>query len=426
VRTYAAEAFYDPAVLRTAFVQFESDDWERELTAFYRTDVEVPATLMIDGQRYRDVGVHFRGMSSFFSVPEGSKRSLNISLDFVNEDEHVGGYRTLNLLNSHGDATYLRSVLYLEAARDYIPAPKANYLRVVINGESWGIYVNAQQFNKDFVREWFQTSEGARWKVPGSPGGRGGLEYLGEDIAAYRRTYEIKSKDTARSWNDLVTLTRVLNTTPIDQLEHALAPILDIDGVLEFLALDVALVNGDGYWTRASDYSLYQDLKGRFHVIPHDANETWGPGRGGMRMAGPAGPPPDMAGPPPFGPVGPGLPGGGRGRAGFGGPGGGPGRGPGGGPELDPLVGVNDATKPLRSRLLAVPALRDRYLGYARAIATKWLDWRTLGPLVEQRQALIAADVRRDTRKLDSFEAFESGVAALRTFAERRRAYLLK
>jgi hypothetical protein len=133
-----------------------------------------------------------------------------------------------------------------------------------------------------------------------------------------------------------------------------------------------------------------------------------------------------MAGQPPFGPVGPGLPGGGRGRGGFGGPGGGPGRGPGGGPELDPLVGVNDATKPLRSRLLAVPALRDRYLGYARAIATKWLDWRTLGPLVEQRQALIAADVRRDTRKLDSFEAFESGVAALRTFAERRRAYLLK
>src|SRR5207253_6629789 len=47
---------------------------------------------------------------------------------------------------------------------EYMPAPKANYVRVVINGESWGIYVNAQQFNKDFIRDWFNTKKGARWK----------------------------------------------------------------------------------------------------------------------------------------------------------------------------------------------------------------------------------------------------------------------
>ena len=96
-----------------------------------------------------------------------------------------------------------------------------------------------------------------------------------------------------------------------------------------------------------------------------------------------------------------------------------------GGSDLDPLVGVNDNTKPLRSRLLAVPALRERYLAHVRAIATKWLDWNTLGPLAERYQALIAADVKVDTRKLDTFEAFETGVQGLRTFVERRRAFLL-
>ena len=78
-------------------------------------------------------------------------------------------------------------MLYLQAAREYVPAPKANYVRVVINGESWGVYPNAQQFNKEFINEWFKTTDGARWKVPGSPGGRGGLEYLGDDPAAYKR-----------------------------------------------------------------------------------------------------------------------------------------------------------------------------------------------------------------------------------------------
>src|SRR5205814_1842390 len=60
-----------------------------------------------------------------------------------------------------------------------------------------------------------------------------------------------------------------------------------------------------------------------------------------------------------------------------------------------------------------------------RDIATKWLDWNRLGPIATKYQALIAADVKADTRKLDTFEAFESGLQALKTFVERRRAYLL-
>ena len=107
----------------------------------------------------------------------------------------------------------------------------------------------------------------------------------------------------------------------------------------------------------------------------------------------------------------------GGGRGGFAGP---------GGAYLDPLVGLEDATKPLRSKLLAVPALRERYLGYVRDIATKWLDWQRLGPVAEGYHALIAADVKADTKKLDTYEAFEAGLPALKSFAERRRAALLK
>jgi spore coat protein CotH len=420
---------YDLTALRTIFLQFENADWEQELAAFHNTDVEVPATVTVDGKTYRNVGVHFRGASSYMMVPEGSKRSLNLSFDFVDEKQQIGSHRTLNLLNGNGDPTFVRTVLYSEIARQYIPAPKTNYMRVVINGESWGIYMNAEQFNKDFTRDYFKSTKGARWKVPGRPGGRGGMEYLGEDVAAYKRTYEIKTKDDAKSWADLIRLFRVLNETSADALEAALTPILDVDGVLKFLALDVALVNSDGYWTRASDYSIYQDEKGRFHVIPHDMNE--GLADGGGRGFGP---------PPGFGPGGPGGPegAGGPGRGGpppdgmfVQGPGRG-GRGMFGGAsaELDPLVGLDDTTKPLRSKLLAVPALRQRYLAYVREIAEKHLDWKTLGPRARQYQALIAADVKADTRKLYSFEAFQTGFddseRSLKAFVEKRRAFLLK
>jgi spore coat protein CotH len=409
VATYGDEPLYDMSVLRTLFFEFESEDWEGELGAFRYSDVEIPAKLTVDGEVYEDVGVSFRGASSYFTVWPGFKRSLNVSIDALDDDQRLGGHRTLNLLNAHTDPTFLRSVLFYEVSRDYLPAPRANFVRVVINGESWGVYVNVEQFNSDLVRDAFDTKGGARWKVKGNPRGGRGLEYFGEDVDAYKAVYDIKTKDDQDAWNDLIELARVLNQTPPESLEAALEPILDIDGVLRFLASDIALLNGDGYWTRASDYNIYQDPDGRFHIIPHDGNETFRvPAAGGGRGGGGRGR---------------GAPVRRGGRAGRGG------RGAGGAPratiDLDPLVGLDNPGQPLRSKLLAIPALRESYLGYVRDIATNWLDWEKLGPIVERYLALIAEEVAADTRKLESLEDFEAGAEAFRNFAEQRRAFLL-
>jgi spore coat protein CotH len=416
VTAYPDAPLFDPTAFRTLFLTFEDADWEHQMMAFKNTDVDVPATLVVDGKTFKDVGAHFHGMSSFMMVPEGQKHSINLKLDAVYTEQQIGGQRTLILLNSAQDPSYLRSVLFLQAARDFLPASKANYARVVINGESWGAYVNMQFYDKEFINDWFKTAEGARWKVPGSPNGRGGLEYLGADPALYKQRYAIKSKDDPKAWADLANLCKILNETPSDQLEAALTRVLDVDNALRFLALDNTLVNDDGYWTRASDYDIYEDEKGIFHVFPWDTNETFsgdsggGGGRGGGRGRG-----------------GPG------GRGGFDPMGGGPPQDFGGGPggmmqgnaTLDPLIGMNDSTKPLRSKLLAVPALRAKYLDYVRQIATKWLDWKTLSPLATKYQELIADDVKADTHKLYTYEAFQSAVPSLKSFADTRRAYLL-
>jgi len=412
VKSYPDANLYDPTVLRTFFLEFENKDWEPELAAFYKTDVEVPATLTVDGMKYENVGVHFRGMSSFFAVQAGSKRSMNLSLDFVDNEQRLYGQKTINLLNSHDDPTFLHTVLYSHIARKHLPTPNANFVKLVINGESWGVYVDAQQFNKDFIRENFKTGKGARWKVQGSPGGQGGLNYIGDTIADYKRHYSIKSNDDDNDWKALIELCRTLDKTPLDKLEEALKPILDIDGALWFLALDVALINSDGYWIRASDYTIYRDPKGIFHLVPHDMNECFGPA------------------------MGPGM-----GGFGKGGKDGGPKEGKGGNSPvaLDPLVGLEDARKPLRSRLLAVPSLRKKYLEYVARIAEEDLDWKNLGPIVKQYRDLIDREIELDTRKLTSLEAFRRLTAdepargeedrgrslSLRQFADARREYLL-
>ena len=385
VKSPGAAPLYDLKTLRTVFIDFPRTGWEAELESNYRRDVDVPATVTIDGTAYKDVGVRFRGNSSYRMVPTGFKRSFNLAFDFAHPDQQIGGYNTLNLLNANSDPTFVRTVLYSEIARNYIPIPRVNFVRVVINGESWGIYLNAQQYNKDFLRDVYGTTKGVRWKVPGSPRGRGGLEYLGDAVDSYKALYELKSKDTEKAWTDLVRLCRLLNTTDPEHIEAVLAPHLDIEGALKFLALEVVFVNTDGYWTRASDYSLFQNEQGRFHVLPYDFNEAMG-------VDGPGG------------------------RRGFG--------GHAAGPALDPLVGVDDLSKPLRSKLLAVPALRVRYLTHVREIAERWLDWNKIAPMVVEYQALIDGEVRLDGRKLYGYDRFNP--AALQAFFEQRRAFLLQ
>ncbi len=386
VTTYPeTAALYDPTAIRTIFLELDEENWEAELEAFYNTDVHLLGTVEVDGVTYENVGVRFRGNSSYMMVAAGLKRPLRLKLDLVVDDQNLLGYRTLNLINGANDPSSLRTVIYSMIAQDYIAVPKVGLVRLVVNGESWGIYQDQQQYNKDFLADYFDDTGGVRWKVSGSPNGQGGMRYLGDDPDTYRSIYEIDNKDKPESWAALIDLFRTLNETPTENLVEALDPILDIDGVLRFFALEVALSNSDAFYSRASDYYIYLDEGGKFHVMPHDFNESLGAGERGP---------------------------GGRG-------------GSGSATTIDPLVNVNDATKPLRTRLLAVPELRERYLAYVRDIAEKWLDWGTLGPIVTELHANIDADFAADTRALFGYEQFEASVGALKDYVEARQAYLL-
>ena len=385
-------SLYEAHTLRTIYLRFHHDNWYEQMNAFYRTDIEVPAELIVDGEVYSEVGVHFRGTSSYFTVGS-EKKSFNIAVDYGEDGQRLYGYKTLNLLNGHVDASFLREVLYNQISRAYIPAMKTNFVKLVINGENWGVYINLQQYNKDFLAEWFGTKDGIRWKV--GPGRGGALTYSGDDPATYQETYQLKTNNVENPWEGLIALCKMLDETTSDaDLVEKLPSLLNIDQVLWQLAVSNVFMDDDGYIHKGGDYTIYQDVKGRFHLIPHDNNES-------LRF----------------------------GRSGRGGPGGG---GPGGwswgdltSGMVSPVTHEDNAARPLIKRLLSNPEWRARYLSHVRTVMDEWLDWEVLEPIIKEYQTLIDTEVQQDDKKLYGYQEFTTSAPAdLKRFVNARREHL--
>lgn len=474
VPRHEGTGLYDRDVVHTLFLRFEEEDWHEEMVAFHGTDVEVPATLTLDGAPIGEVGVSYRGNTSF-EMP--AKKSFGISIDAYDDDLRLDGRRTLNLLNANGDPSMMREVLFSNIASDHVPAPEANFVRVVVNGTYLGVYGNVEQINKDFTKRTHGTSKGVRWKVPPDFSGGGALTYHGEDPAEYESRYELKTGSAGiEDWKALIELCRILKETPDEEIEELLPKHLDVQETIRFLALDNAFVDSDGYYSRGSDYYIYLDPDGIFHLIPYDNNETFGGGRGARGgpggpggpggRGGRGGPPPGFGpgGPPPdFGPDdrpsdidrgapprnadseeqgrdrargqrGTGRPDSTRGReqrrrgrgSERGGPGGG---GGGGGMTQTPLALANELeTRPVIARILSVEAWRADYLETIREIAETDLDWANLKPRIDAYRILIENDVVRDPFQGDRTgfrRSLYDEKESLRSFAKDRRRFLL-
>ncbi|MEE3055465.1 MAG: CotH kinase family protein [Planctomycetota bacterium] len=448
VKNYPGKSLYDTSVLRTIFIEFSGADWETELADFYRTDVEMPIDMTVDGKTYEGVGIQFRGNSSFFGVSAGQKRSFNIRMEYGGHDG-LYGYKTLNLLNSHADPSFLRHVLFDHVAGRYLPTSKANYVKLVINGVSWGIYLNIQQYNKDFLSDWYDTKGGIRWKVPANPQRAPGLRYFGENLDDYKSYIHLKTTEAPEaSWNEILELSKLLEETPADRVEEVLGKVLNIDRALWFIAIDNLLMDGDGYVSRGSDFLMYQDPGGRINLMPYDSNETFGlhgggggpggsrrgrgrrpgdAGAGGRRPSGPFGRPPRLGGddarrpeerrpptPPPQDAN--------RDSSQF---------------SQSPLEFENSRERPLISKLLSAPSLKARYLAHVKTILDESLDWKILGPVVKGYRSVLGNEIAKDTTKLYPTEAYEQGVdgnytggrrpvTGIKSFITGRRSYLLK
>lgn len=336
-------------------------------------------TAFVNGTRFDSVGIRYKGNSSYFRTRKETikKLPLNVKLDFKIKSQSLkDGQGTIKLSNAFLDPSFLRDPLAFEVIRRYMPAPLCNFIKVYVNDQFYGLYINTESIDEEFLEKHYETRSGFlvkcdpdNWKrvrsQSGCPKGENAsLVYLNESPGCYDAFYEV---DDPASWKPLLNIIKVLNKAP-EQIES----VLDIDQTLWMHALNNVLVNLDSYTGSLShNYYLWIDSTGVGHPLIWDLNMAFGGWRRDYSFN-------QMSDEELI--------------------------------KLSPFVGYNLPKRPLISKVLQKPLFRKIYVAHIKTIVKDYLE---SGLLTERAQAMmkeIEPWVKKDSLKLYTYEDFKNSM----------------
>ncbi len=246
-----------------------------------QSDSLLPAVLLfknsvIPGDTLFLVGMRIRGNTSRGSA----KKSFKLDFNHFVPGRKFYDLEKMNLNGEHNDPSIMRSKLCWDLFQQIrVPASRANYMRLYINDKYFGLYINVEHVDDEFVQKRFGNQNGNLYKClyPAD------LVYLGADQQPYkklfgdRQAYELMTNKDNNDYSDLVHFIDVLNNTPTSQLKSELEKIFNVDNFLKWLALNVLVGSWDDYWYLKNNYYLYHNTAtDKFEFIPYDYDNTYG------------------------------------------------------------------------------------------------------------------------------------------------------
>ena len=363
---------YDIDTIQKVSFFFKQANWKTLLRNNYVSRTYIRCDVTINSVLFKDAGVRYKGSSSYSKIPTNSeKQPYKVKLNAFVPGQDYQGYATLNFSNNFMDPTWIRETVGYYVFRQFIPAPKSNYLTLKINNVNYGPFVNTQQMNKSFMREWFPSDDGNRYK-PGriAKASTRNLSYLGASPSPYQAAYEIKNENPVAPWTDLIALTNALNNSG-PNLEATLPRFMHVDSALRMNAGATVLLWLDSYVGSVCHnyFMCHEEDHDRFQFFPQDMNNSFGGYTDGAGKT-----PADL-----------------------------------GKLSLYYANTGKGGLRPLQTMLLKVPAWRSRYIAHCREIA-RWMDWAKLKPIIDRFQAVVAGAVATDPKRLYPHAWFKSNL----------------
>lgn len=244
------------------------------------SNTEFRATFIFSTDTIKDtipeVGFRLRGNTSRNS----NKKSFKVSFNTFRPGRKFYGLEKTNLNGEHNDPSIIRSKIALDLMRDFgIPASRANHVLVYINGSYYGLYIQVEHVDEEYVESRFNNKNGNLYKClwPAD------LDYKGVSPDNYkymqgdRRVYDLKTNTAIDDYSDIANFINVLNNIPSASIECEIEKSFNVYDYLKVIALDVFLGNWDGPIYNKNNFYLYYNTDSkRMEYIPYDLDNTLG------------------------------------------------------------------------------------------------------------------------------------------------------
>lgn len=223
-----------------------------------------------------DTGIRFRGDT----IRHKQKKSFRISFNSLVAGGDFHGIEKMNLNAEVNDPSLIRSKLAYSLMRRFgVAAPRVNHVLLYINNDFYGVYLNTEQVDENFVKSRFDTNDGNLFRCQD----QSDLSYLGPNQDYYKfevdgaRSYALRTNEDWDDYADLEDFIKTLEDFAGEQLKTELEKLMNIQQYLKVLAADVMTGNWDGYAGSSNNFYLYRDqLTGRFEHIPYSLENSSG------------------------------------------------------------------------------------------------------------------------------------------------------
>jgi len=276
----APGGLYEKDSLRNLHIDFYTPNYHSILvdSFFSNPKFRLPAMVTLNGITHDSAGVRYKGNSTFCLPNDAGNPKLpyNIDMNYFVSGQKLLGYKKLKLPNAWLDATFAKEFEAAKIYRNYLPSPEVNLIKLYVQGNYLGVYVNTESINKQFLKKHFDEKSGALFKCDpvqmfcdnSTASGAPDLNWLGYDSTLYYDSYTLKSE---KGWEELLDLINTLNNN-FSEIDS----VLNVDRVLWAFAVNSAICNLDtynGYYLH--NYYLYQTKDGLFQMIPWDLDNSF-------------------------------------------------------------------------------------------------------------------------------------------------------
>ena len=270
----AGAPIFDPSVLHEARLDIDASAWQA-LRDNYLDNQYYAANLTVDGVTVRQVGIRSRGEGS----RNEEKPGLKVEFDKYVPAQEYYGYKSLVIDNLVQDASMLRerlSFLVFEAMG--IAAPHNAFARLTVNGQYWGLFALVEPVSKPFLEARLGEKSGTlydyEWIFPYD------FSWLGPQSSTYvplpfQPETNGSRPDVAAG---LVAFVQAINDTSDASFAASMEERLDVTRFLTHVAVENAIVEGDGIVGNQglNNFYLYEyGAKNRFVFIPWDKDSTF-------------------------------------------------------------------------------------------------------------------------------------------------------